>query len=157
MARVYLETSFVSACVTDREDVASVYRRNISNEWWSTQRARHELTISQEVLAELSQPGFRRSAAALSLVESVPLLDIDDEVAGVAEVLVRELVMPQPAAGDALHVAVCCVRGVDCVLSWNVRHLANPAKTDHLRRVCARLGLVPPVILTPDNYFWEDR
>jgi hypothetical protein len=54
-------------------------------------------------------------------------------------------------------VDVSDLAGVDCVLRWNVRHLANPAKTDHLRRVCARLGLVPPVILTPDNYFGEDR
>ncbi len=156
MARVYLETSFVSACVTDSEDTASAYRREVSNRWWLTQRHRHELVISEEVVVELSQPGFRRSAEALRLVSEVPFLDIDDEAAGVAEVFVRERVMPQPVRGDALHIAVCCVHAVDCVLSWNVRHLANPAKADHLRRLCARLGLVPPMIVTPDNYFWED-
>lgn len=128
----------------------------MSNEWWTTQRERHELVISEEVIAELSRPGFRRGAEALQLVQDLPLLDIDDEVAGVAEVFERERVMPQPVRGDALHIAVCCVRAVDCVLSWNVKHLANPGKADHLRRVCSRLGVVPPLILTPDNYFWED-
>ena len=29
---VYLETSFLSACVTDRTDPASVYRRDMSRE-----------------------------------------------------------------------------------------------------------------------------
>jgi len=39
-------------------------------------------------------------------------------------------------------------------MSWNVRHLANPNKTAHLRAVCRRLGLVPPQIVTPD-LLWE--
>src|SRR5437867_1920513 len=33
MPRVYLETSFVSACVTSRQDLASRYRREGSLEW----------------------------------------------------------------------------------------------------------------------------
>ena len=156
MAVVYLETSFVSACVTDRQDPASVYRRDISLQWWNEQRGRHEVAVSQEVIEELSRPEFRRSFDALALIADVPLLEIDGETAGIAEILVRERVMPQPARGDALHVAVCCQRGVDCVLSWNVKHLANPSKIEHLRLICRRLGLIPPTILTPENYFWED-
>src|SRR5205085_6318242 len=52
MARVYLETSFISACVTNRTDVASLYRKQVSNEWWETQRSRHELFVSAEVTEE---------------------------------------------------------------------------------------------------------
>lgn len=155
MARVYLETSFVSACVTDREDAASVYRRDVSLRWWREQRSRHEVVISAEVIAELSRPGFRRGLDAVELIRGLPLLDINDTVFGVAQVFVREQVMPKPVGGDAIHVAACCVHRVDCVLSWNVRHLANPSKAAHLRVICARLGLLPSIIVTPDNYFWE--
>jgi len=42
MGRVYLETSFASACVTDRTDPASLYRRQASREWWSLQARRHD-------------------------------------------------------------------------------------------------------------------
>ena len=42
MARVYLETSFVSACVTDRKDAGSVYRREKSLEWWALQAQRQQ-------------------------------------------------------------------------------------------------------------------
>lgn len=164
MARVYLETSFVSACGTDREDVESVYRREVSNRWWQDQRRRHEVSISAEVIVELSRPGFRRGAEALNFIRGMPLLDIDDHVRGVAEVFVRELVMPRSPSpppssigGDAIHVAVCCVCAIDCVLSWNVQHLANPSKAAHLRVICARMGLMTPTIVTPDNYFWEDQ
>jgi hypothetical protein len=155
MAAVYLDCSFISACVTDRTDPLSLSRRQISREWWDSQRRGHELFISQEVLDELSAPEFGRSKEALDLVADVPLLEIDDEVQGVAEVLVKEFVMPAPAVGDAVHVAVSSVNGIEYLLSWNVRHLANPNKMRHLQAVCRRLGLIAPQILTPD-LLWED-
>src|SRR5262249_20309966 len=128
MAAVYLDCSFVSACITDRTDALSLSRRQISREWWEAQKDKHELFVSQEVLNELSSPQFARSKEALELICDVPLLEIDQEVQGVAEVLVKELVMPGPAVGDAVHVAVCSVNDIEYPLSWNVRHLANPNK-----------------------------
>jgi hypothetical protein len=155
MASVYLETSFISACVTNRTDAASVYRRQTSREWWQTQSSRHELFISAEVLAELSAPTYPASPEALEWANNLPLLDIDPEVRGFAEILVRERVMPSPVAGDALHVAAACVHAMDYLLSWNVRHLANPNKLTHLLTICIRAGFLPPRIITPD-LLWEE-
>jgi hypothetical protein len=154
MARVYLETSFISACVTTRADPASIYRRDTSIDWWRAQAPRHELFISAEVIAELSHPDFASGIEALEQIRDVPLLDIDAEVRGFAQILVRERVMPAPIAGDAIHVAVACVHAADYVLSWNVRHLANPNKITHLRTICVRAGYLPPRIVTPE-LLWE--
>jgi hypothetical protein len=98
----------------------------------------------------LSDPGFPQRQQALDMLRGIPLLEISDEVLGLAEVLVREKVMPGPVAGDALHVAVATWHEVDFILTWNVRHMANPNKRTHLTTVCLRLGLVPPQIVTPD-------
>ena len=62
--------------------------------------------------------------------------------------------MPGPVFGDAVHVAVCCVQQVHYLLSWNVRHLANPNKLAHLQTICVRTGHTPPWIITPD-LLWE--
>jgi hypothetical protein len=154
MARVCLETSFFSACATGRQDAASVYRRNESVEWWQSESAKHELLISVEVLDELDDPKHETREAAIRLTDSCKLLDLSDEVLGFAEVLVNESVMPGPVRGDAIHVAACCVHGVDYLLSWNVRHLANPNKVKHLQVVCMRSGLIAPRIFTPES-LWE--
>ena len=154
MPRVYLDTSFVSACVTTRTDTPSLYRRELSREWWSSQGPRHERFVSAEVIAELSAPGYSQGAEALGFIAELPLLAIDEEVRGLAQVLIQERVMPGPLAGDAIHVAVASWHAMDYLLSWNVRHLANPNKLVHLRTVCLRLGTVPPRILTPD-ILWE--
>ena len=156
MARVYLETSFISACVTQRKDVGSLYRRGASREWWEIQSGRHELFASAEVMAELSHADYPQSAEALNWLRDIPLADIDDEVRGFAGILVREHAMPAPVAGDAIHVAAGCVHAMDYILSWNVRHLANPNKLVHLRTICIRAGYIPPRIITPD-LLWEEN
>jgi hypothetical protein len=150
MARVYLETSFISACVSTRTDAASVYRRDSSLDWMKQQSSLHELSVSAEVVKELDNPEYPQRAAALALAQALPLLAINDEVLGLAEILIRERVMPGPTAGDALHVAVATVHGIEFLLSWNVRHMANPNKLVHLQAVCVRTGHIPPRIVTPD-------
>ena len=154
MAEVYLETSFVSACVTSRDDVSSIYRRQVSLEWWETQRSQHEIYLSMEVIRELSSPRYGHRDSALSLIHDVPVLPITPEVEGFAQILVREKTMPMPVAGDAVHVAVSAVHEIDYLLSWNVRHLANPNKMRHLQVVCLRSSLIAPMIVTPD-LLWE--
>ncbi|MBN1346989.1 MAG: PIN domain-containing protein [Phycisphaerae bacterium] len=155
MARIYLETSFFSACVSDRTDPKSLARRADSRRWWVQQRGLHELLISVEVLRELSSPSFPQKDEALLLTSQVSALPINQDARGLARILVREKAMPGPEeAGDAVHLAVAIVHQVDCVLSWNVRHLANPRKIAHLREICRRAGYVVPEITTPDVY-WD--
>jgi hypothetical protein len=155
MARVYLETSFFSACVSDRTDPRSVVRRDESRRWWVQQRGLHKLLISAEVMRELSSPTFRHREDALALTGDTESVVINEDARGLAKILVREKAMPGPEeSGDALHIAVATVHQVDVLLSWNVRHLANRNKVAHLREVCRRVGYVPPEIVTPDA-FWE--
>lgn len=157
MARVYLETSFVSACVSSRTDTRSAYRREASLEWWQAQRHLHELFASAEVDGELRRPGFKNADDALSWISGIPWLQLDDRVIGLATVLVGEKVMPAPVAGDSVHVAAACIHGIDYMLSWNVRHLANPNKIAHLNAICLRFGMVPPRIVTPESLWEQDH
>ncbi|HVS73675.1 MAG TPA: hypothetical protein VHQ47_20805 [Phycisphaerae bacterium] len=69
----------------------------------------------------------------------------------IAEALVREQVMPSPSnAGGALHVAMAVANGMDYILTWNVKHLANPNKRTHFEVFCKRLGYSAPQLVTPD-------
>ncbi|MCK6483433.1 MAG: hypothetical protein L6R00_04770 [Phycisphaerae bacterium] len=63
--------------------------------------------------------------------------------------------MPDDLPGDATHLAVACVQEVDFLLTWNIRHLANPNKLDHLTIINRRLGLLTPQIVTPEM-LWEE-
>lgn len=151
MARVYLETSFFSACMSGRTDAASVFRRQESQRWWTVQRGVHELSLSAEVLRELSDPVFPQRDGALAMTVGLNLLPLNADVVGLAKILVREQVMPGPeSSGDSLHVAAATVHSMEYVLTWNVKHLANLNKVRHLQEVCRRVGYAPPSIVTPD-------
>lgn len=151
MARVYLETSFVSACVTTRSSLRSAYEREVSLLWWAQEGSRHELFVSDEVLQELGNRDYPRSNEALNFIRDVPVLPTTDEMISFAEVLVERMVMPKPIGGDALHVAIAVIGNMDYVLTWNVRHLANPNKVLHLNAVCVEHGHISPRIVRPDD------
>jgi predicted nucleic acid-binding protein len=159
VATVYLETSFFSECATIRTGAIDLGRKQTSLNWWETQSNKFELFISAEVLRELSEPEFPAAVrdAAIKMVSGLPALDMNSQVIGLAEVLVKERVMPAPAvAGDALHLAVCAIHRIDYLLTWNQKHLANPNKRVHLAVICARLNVPAPQIVTPDLLILED-
>ena len=49
----------------------------------------------------------------------------------------------------AAHVATAAVHGMDFLLTWNCRHIANAAIVEKLRDICEREGFPAPVICTP--------
>lgn len=63
--------------------------------------------------------------------------------------------MPRDAGGDALHLALASHYGVDVLLTWNFRHLANPSKFGHIESMNSELGLPAPLLMTPLNYLSE--
>jgi hypothetical protein len=74
--------------------------------WWHTYAWRFDLYISNEVIRELSDPGFPAEVRdpALAMLEGLSALELNAEVVALAEVLTRERVMPAPAvAGDASY------------------------------------------------------
>ncbi len=146
-----METSFVSACVSTRATLRSSYEREASLLWWTKEARGHDLFVSDEVLGELSDPRYPRRAEALRFVQAVSVIPVTDAMARFATQLVERKLMPRPIAGDALHVAVAVVAAMDYMLTWNVRHLANPNKVLHLNAVCLEQGYLPPRILRPDD------
>ena len=59
--------------------------------------------------------------------------------------------LPPKARLDAAHVAVAAVNGMDYLLTWNLRHLANAALRGKIEGVCRDAGTVPPIICTPEE------
>lgn len=85
------------------------------------------------------------------MLRGLPLLALTREVEEFAKILVTDRVMPAPSnSGDALHVAAATIHRMDYILTWNVKHLANPNKRIHFGIICMRLGLVAPILVTPD-------
>ena len=152
---VYIETTIPSAYVTERSDPGSRHRKAVTRDWWERQLDMYESWTSDAVLLELEQGNWPGKSNAVQLVESIKRLDIDEEVIAVARRYVEEQLVPRDIAGDAVHLAVACVYEMGFLLTWNIRHLANPNKLDHLTVINRKLGLLVPQIVTPEALWLE--
>jgi hypothetical protein len=58
----------------------------------------------------------------MKAILSFPLLEITDEVAELAEKILRRGVIPEKGARDAAHIAVAVCHGMNFLLTWNCRY-----------------------------------
>ena len=150
---VYVETTIFSLLVDTRAE--SVYRRRWTMDWWRTQRKRFNVYTSPFVIDELNVPVYPGWQKALAVARRQTLLAVTDDLLGIIQVYIDNLLMPRDDAGDAAHLAMASIHEVDYLLTWNCRHLANANKFDHIRAINRRLGLLTPEIATPEQLFEE--
>lgn len=152
MAKVYLETSFIGYLTAwPRRDLLVAAHQQVTHEWWRTRRSGFELFVSQRVIDEAAAGDEEAARERLAVLAGIPLLDLNEEVARLAETLVSNGPFPEAAAADAVHVAAATVHGMDFLLTWNCRHIANAEMARAAAALCAESGYDIPVICTPDE------
>jgi predicted nucleic acid-binding protein len=153
---VYIETTIPSFYCEVRQEPEMVARRESTRRWWTDDAPAYDLFVSAFVLGELDRGAYASKEKAVALVEGIAVLAVTPEVEEIARVYLARHIMPRGEMGDAFHLAIASFYGMDFLLTWNCRHLANANKTRHLRLVNAELGLSLPVITTPDLLLREE-
>lgn len=150
--RLYVETSIVSYLTGQpSRDIVTAARQQLTRDWWQTKRGRFELYISEYVLTEAASGDEQAAARRLSVLEGIPELELGEETARLAESFLASGALPQKAAIDALHIAAAVSSGMDFLLTWNFKHLANAALRNLIDRICRSQGYEPCVICTPEE------
>ena len=149
--RVYIETSVVSYLVSRPAlDVITAGHQATTLQWWEQHRNRFELVISQFVVDEASEGDAVAAEKRLAVLDAIPVVPVTQpQIMVLAQALLKAGALPQKAKLDALHIAVCAVTGVDILLTWNFKHIANGAKMRQIERVCDESGFECPQLLTP--------
>jgi len=68
-----------------------------------------------------------------------------------AQRLLQSKAIPQDFPEDALHVAVAVVNGIEYLLTWNYKHLANAGMRSKIETTCRELGYEAVIICTPEE------
>jgi hypothetical protein len=99
-------------------------------------------------------PHVRAASERIKALNAVPVvLDVSEVATGLADALVAAGAIPVVASRDALHVGICASSGVNYLLTWNFRHLANAQMQDKIREVCESRGYAAPTLCAPDALF----
>ncbi len=150
--KVYIETTVVSYLTAlPSRDVVIAGHQQMTRDWWQNCRDAYELTTSQLAIREASFGDPVYAQKRLEILATMTLLDVVEEALALAQELVTTRVLPSKAGEDAMHLAVAVTSGVDYLLTWNYRHLANPAIRKQIDSVCQIAGFKPVIICTPEE------
>ena len=146
---VYIETSIVSYLTAWRSrDLVRAAHQQVTRDWWAA-RGSFELFTSQFVLDEAAAGDEGQAASRLAALENTVLLEVTEDGIGLAENLVASGALPPKARVDALHIGMAAVHGMDYLLTWNCKHIANASLRGRIEDLCRAAGFEPPIICTP--------
>jgi hypothetical protein len=124
--RVYLDTSVINFLFAG--DVPDF--RRVTEDFFNVYAKRCELYGSDVLIRELDRdPDTERKQRHMTVLRDHHVLLLprnrDDEVVRLADLYLRQNIVPANKRDDALHVAYATVFEMDVLLSWNFKHLAN--------------------------------
>jgi predicted nucleic acid-binding protein len=147
---IYVENSVISYLTARRAqgNMRVAAHQDLTREWWDTRRHEFELYASAVVVEEAQDGDPTAAAARLEIVAGLTLLDVTSEARDLAAILLRHTRLPEKANADALHIATAAVHGMDYLITWNCKHIANAVILRSVEAVCRANGYEPPVLCT---------
>ncbi len=157
METVYIETTVVGHLVSRvHPDPIVAARQTTTRSWWSTESSHFLVYVSQLVLDECGDGDSTAAAERLEAIQSLDRLASPPEVDSLAKALIAGKAVPVSEPRDALHIAIAAVNGVNYLLTWNFKHIANASMRDRIESNCRDAGLEPPIICTPEEQMGAD-
>jgi predicted nucleic acid-binding protein len=151
-ARVYLETTVVSYLTAwPSRDIVVAAHQQVSHDWWKSCPGRFHVVASELVVQEASEGDEEAARDRLAFLDQLPLLQVSEAALNLARQLVASGAVPPKAADDALHLAIAAANGVEYLVTWNCRHLANATMREQIEAACRAAGYRPPIICTPEE------
>ncbi len=154
--KVYVETTVVSYLTAwPSNEIVMAAHQQITQRWWQSRREEFELFASELVVQEAQAGDADAARRRLAVIGDLDLITIDDSVTQLAELLAQEISLPKRASADALHIGLAVVHGMDYLMTWNCRHIANARHRQRIEDICSSAGYLAPVICTPEELLGE--
>lgn len=155
-AKVYIETSVASYLAARiSRDLITAGHQQITQAWWDFRRKDFELYVSQLVIKEAGRGDKEAAERRLSILKDIPLLQMNNEVTDLTRKIIFAKIVPEKYAEDAIHIAIAAIHGIDYLLTWNCRHIANAEIRKNISELCVRSAYNMPTICTPEELMGE--
>ena len=156
--RVYIETTIISYLTAwPSQKLVMAANQETTRSWWDDERQYFELFISEAVIQEASAGDPEAARRRMEVLETIPELPVTDDARLLAQKLIEHTPLPAKASVDALHVATATVNGMDYLLTWNCRHIANATLRNSMAEICRAAGYEMPIICTPLELIQEQQ
>ena len=156
--RVYLETTIVSYLTArPSRDLILAAHQEVTRQWWERRREDFEVFVSQLVVDEAVRGDVEAVRKRQDVLKAIASLAVTEDAMALASGLTEEHALPSEAGADALHIAVATVNGMDFLMTWNCRHIANMELLPAIRRTVESHGYELPWVCTPEELLGGER
>lgn len=150
--KVYVETSVVGYLTSwPSGDLVIVGRQKITRDWWLRAQVDYDLVVSELVIQEAKIGDPQAVTDRLEALDELPVLGISPPAVDLARALMERGAVPRSEPEDALHIALSVVNGVEYLVTWNFKHIANATLRARIHAVCSGQGFAPSTICTPEE------
>jgi len=133
--RIYIDTSVIGGYFDTEFEVATrqLFKRIINKEF--------DVYFSEVNEAELmNAPQQVKDIKDLIPADCFHYVDMSDEVKALALLYIEERALGASSRNDAYHIALASVNRVDCLISWNFKHIVNYDKIKLFNGINMRFG-----------------
>lgn len=149
---VYIETSVISYLTgLPARDMIIAAHKELTRQWWEDRKPEYDVYVSELVLEEAARGDRESAARRMAVISSFPILKVNEAAVDLAQLLIEDGPIPRESAADALHIGIAAVHGMDYLLTWNCKHLANAAFRQKLDILVSEAEYECPVICTPEE------
>ena len=153
--KLYLETSvwnfYFAEDASEKRDVTLEFFRKAKQ---------FDIFISEVVFREIGNASAQKRKQLETLIEKFApgIISVSPAAFNLAKDYIDSMALPARALEDALHAAVCTDHGMDALLSWNMKHLANLRRKQNINAVNLKNGYYKMLeIITPEEVIYNEN
>ena len=133
--RIYIDTSVIGGFFDKEFEIPTrkLFERIESREfivYFS------EVNETELILA----PQHIRDVVKIIPADCLRFIEINEEIEELTQTYIRERALGKSSENDAYHIALASVNRLDCLISWNFKHIANFDKIKMFNSINLRLG-----------------
>jgi hypothetical protein len=150
--KVYCETTIISDMVARPSPlIRNLARQIATHEWWESFAKIADFYVSQLVSVESTKGDTFASQKRGEFLSQLKWLEYGKEALELAKKFLDGAAVPETSFDDATHIAIATIAKMDCLATWNCRHINNPETLPKIRAICESNGYGCPIIGTPEQ------
>lgn len=150
--RIYIDTSVIGGYFDTEFEVATkkLFDRIVNKDF---SIFFSEVNETELILA----PPHIREIKNLIPTDCLTFIEMSDEVEALAQTYISEKALGKASENDAYHIALSSVHRLDCLISWNFKHIVNFDKIKMFNSINMRLGYPLIDIRSPLEFLKDEK
>ena len=84
-------------------------------------------------------------------------MELTDDAKILAETYINEKTLGKASLNDAYHIALASINRLDCLVSWNFKHIVNYDKIKMFNSINLKMGYPLIDIRTPSEFLKDEN